>query len=1364
MSVLLWNCRGLGQDGTRNYIHKLRFQKKPGILFLSETLSEEGKFKRMKQSLKYDGFLEVPREGRGGGLALFWDKEWGVDLQSRSARHFDVVVRKEGEDPWRFTGVYGFSDATEKHLTWELMRNLHDAGLDMPWLIGGDFNCIMTEDEKFNGAPIPQSLMDGFCEAVQDCGLFDLGWNNSFFTWHRGSTLERLDRCLANQAWLDRFADAGVEVLMSPTSDHLPLLVRMESFGRNGGKRFRFEEMWLLDEECEKVVRDAWFSVSFDGSMQALMDRIAACSSALQTWARTNFGNVVQQMKACEKKFVELRKRPEDSNARKEEERLMKELNLALEKEYVMWRQRAKVDWFRYGDRNSKYFHARAKERKNHNFIRSLECEGRTVTDKTGMGKVVADFYSDLFNTSNPAGMDSVTDKLSTKVSMLDNQVLAQPFTAQEIRKALFGMTPSKAPGPDGMSPKFFQYFWPMLGNDVVQACQGVLNQKTGWPAAFNETIVVLIPKCSSPKGMGDLRPISLCNVVYKVISKALANRMQSILCKCISISQSAFVPNRLISDNILIASEILHFLRKKSKGSTGFLAAKLDLSKAYDRMEWLFIRQVMLKLGFLQDWIELVMGCMETVRYNFTLNGEQVCSLTPSRGLRQGDPISPYLFILGLEGLSAMLSSAEVDNEFHGIKVCREAPAVSHLFFADDSFIFCKATIAEATKLNSILEGFAKASGQCINLQKSAISFSRNTSQVTKSEVVGILGLTLVEKHGVYLGFPSEVSGSKKKVFGFVKDKLKKLTVGWHAATLSKGGKEVMLKAVASAIPSYTMSIARFPDYLCDALEVIMNRYWWGSTENKNNIHWATWKRMAIPKKWGGMGFRALKEFNSALLCKQAWRLLTQPSSLVARILKAKYYPRCDFLRATLKPSSAPSFTWKSILSAQGLLTAGVRRTIGNGRSARIWEDAWLPLESSVPSSSKPPACSLVHASDLMLVGRRAWNEQLVRLVFNPEEAEAVLSIPLGLYEREDGWAWKFTPTGRFTVSSAYQVASRHLIEKHTHLALDSDTWSLLWDLNVPAKIRVFLWRACREILPATNALRARNLNIVDGCKGCNAPSENAFHAICECPLIRDVWDTGPVKLPQGWESCASFAELFAMASKSLSGSGMSVFAYQCWLCWNNRNARVFEKELLSVAQIVQKAPFLEMEYRVAQEYKEPVKPPDPRPPPCRWKPPPVGYYKLNTDAACSKSLGRTGLGAVLRDSAGTVLWAMAHWLQGCKSPLVAEALAMREAVSVVAGMQLQNVVMETDSLEVVLALANESEPFLTEAQGIILDCLELGKAIPGRMVHHTRRGGNKVAHGLAKYSLSLDRGVSWFDDIPRHILDVARSDLVRV
>lgn len=207
-------------------------------------------------------------------------------------------------------------------------------------------------------------------------------------------------------------------------------------------------------------------------------------------------------------------------------------------------------------------------------------------SDRPGMSKVVSDFYVNLFATSSPMDLERVTDALCAKVTEQDNQRLCGIFSEHDIRKAIFDMAPSKSPGPGGMTPKFFQHFWGVIGRDVSRACLSLINDKAQWSVSFNNTNGVLIPKCNHPKGMDDLRPISLCNVVYKIISKALVNRMQTVLGKCISESQSAFVPNRLISDNILVASEVLHFLRKKKTGSMGFLAAKLDFSKAYDRME----------------------------------------------------------------------------------------------------------------------------------------------------------------------------------------------------------------------------------------------------------------------------------------------------------------------------------------------------------------------------------------------------------------------------------------------------------------------------------------------------------------------------------------------------------------------------------------------------------------------------------------------------------------------------------------------------------------------------------------------------------------------------------------------------------
>ena len=182
---------------------------------------------------------------------------------------------------------------------------------------------------------------------------------------------------------------------------------------------------------------------------------------------------------------------------------------------------------------------------------------------------------------------------------------------------------------------------------------------------------------------MSEFRPISLCNVIYKLISKTLANRLKTLLPFIISKNQSAFTSNRLITDNVLVAFELMHFLNHKTTGNEGFMAAKLDMSKAFDRVEWCFLKRVMEKLGFCSKWVNLIMQWITSVSYSVLINGAAYGSIKPSSGLRQGDPLSPSLFLLCAEGLSAIINEAVRNHSLSDISVCRSSPSVTHLFLA---------------------------------------------------------------------------------------------------------------------------------------------------------------------------------------------------------------------------------------------------------------------------------------------------------------------------------------------------------------------------------------------------------------------------------------------------------------------------------------------------------------------------------------------------------------------------------------------------------------------------------------------------------------------------------------------------------
>jgi hypothetical protein len=306
------------------------------------------------------------------------------------------------------------------------------------------------------------------------------------------------------------------------------------------------------------------------------------------------------------------------------------------------------------------------------------------------------------------------------------------------------------------------------------------------------------------------------------------------------------------------------------------------------------------------------MMLCVSSVNYSVLVNFEKAGPIFPGRGLRQGDPLSPYLYLLITEGLTSLIKKSVASGDLHGVQICRGAPVVSHLLFADDCFLFCRSTVAECNQLMSILKTYEAATGQEINLSKSEVFFSRNLSLSAQEDLSRIMGVKHVLGTGNYLGLPSMIGRKKKEVFAYIKDRIWKRINSWRGRALSKAGKEVMIKSVLQAIPSYIMSIYLLPEGTIKDIERMMNSFWWGGGTNNNGIKWLAWDRMTTPKSQGGLGFRDLQSSNLAMVAKQGWNIMTNPSSLVARLYKARYFPNCSFFEA--KIGHNPSYAWRGI------------------------------------------------------------------------------------------------------------------------------------------------------------------------------------------------------------------------------------------------------------------------------------------------------------------------------------------------------------------------------------------------------------------------------------------------------------------
>ena len=262
------------------------------------------------------------------------------------------------------------------------------------------------------------------------------------------------------------------------------------------------------------------------------------------------------------------------------------------------------------------------------------------------------------------------------------------------------------------MSAVFYQHSWPLIRNEVCLAVLDYLNNSI-FDTSINDTFITLIPKVKDPTRITEYMPINLCNVLYKLIAKVLDNRLKKVLPHIISPNQSAFIPGHLILDNVLVAFEALHTMDTCMIGRKGYMALKLDMRKAYNWVEWDFLEAIMTKLGFDGQWVEMVMTCVRTVSYSVLINRQPYGKIVPTQGIRQGDPISPYLFILLAEALSTLLLRAELEGRISRLPITKRGTKINHLFFVDDSLLFCRANAVEWAHVQEILVTYERASGQ---------------------------------------------------------------------------------------------------------------------------------------------------------------------------------------------------------------------------------------------------------------------------------------------------------------------------------------------------------------------------------------------------------------------------------------------------------------------------------------------------------------------------------------------------------------------------------------------------------------------------------------------------------------------------
>ncbi|KAM6574232.1 hypothetical protein CsatA_022559 [Cannabis sativa] len=590
------------------------------------------------------------------------------------------------------------------------------------------------------------------------------------------------------------------------------------------------------------------------------------------------------------------------------------------------------------------------------------------------------------------------------------------------------------------------------------------------------------------------------------------------------------------------------------------------------------------------------------------------------------------------------------------------------------------------------------------------------------------------------------------------------KLLSSWKEQLFSAGGKEVLLKAVVQAIPTYAMSCFRLPVTLCNQIESMMANFWWGSTSSGNAIHWKNWNSLCKAKIHGGLGFRNFIHFYQALLAKQAWRLLESPNSLLSRVLRHRYFLNGNFLTAGL--GAYPSLTWQSIVWGKELLAKGLRWRVGLRNQINCKSDPWLPGHTDFTPFSFIGNDSSLQVADL-IDQHRNWDLTVISANFGQADMDRILSIPLSIFPSDDVLIWNGTNSGNYMVRSGYYFASSLVELQDTGSTLTCEHWwTKFWKLKLPSKLRIFVWKVFHNVLPVATELHRKHIADTPFCPLCKMQQETINHALFLCTRAKEVWHLSLLNLNFKLAATSSPEEFLLYVSANTSTQEFEQFLTICWSIWYERNAEyhgklpklaaailVFATEYLLKYQIVHASSLTSGSTAVTNTHPANITPvaslADP------WIAPPVGKLKLNTDAACDRSNKLIGIGAVLRDSNGYIKAALSKSILGCFKPKEMEATALALTLQWLISLGLTVDFIETDSLLVVQGL-KASYDCNSAFHTMLKDVNYLVSFFPRAQVTHVRRSANTYAHVLAKFALTVDTDCSWLEEFPPPLLTV--------
>ncbi|KAI3473655.1 hypothetical protein Pfo_031429 [Paulownia fortunei] len=1266
MNCLIWNIRGVGNEGSHKHLHSIYQLNRIKLLVLLEPM------------VQLDGNFFCRRFGFSKSFANTSNKIWFFvdnDFEFQILRDHEQLLHIEISSkliasPILVTSVYAKCSTSDRKELWDELRKIADELDSKPWLVGGDFNVILDPHEKKGSSILNTTAMNDFGDMITNCGLIDAGFEGQCFTWTNKRVWERLDRILYSDAWLHTFQSTKVTHLLRTWSDHAPLLTTVSFSSVKPPSSFRFMRMWMRHHLFLDATKQSWIS---------------------PTGASDIFNKIKQAQKEVAKAETTFDDTPTEAT-QTELNRCTAVLTHALTLEEDFWRQKAACRWVDQGEINTKFFHSLVKKKRARGTIHSITHNGILLTAREDIAISAAEFFQYILSDDIDALLDDSLDYLERLPAIFCPESLCSALNMEEIRHAVFDMDPDSATGPV---------------EDVRDAVEDFFSG-TPKPRSFTATTLVLIPKTDSPDTWNDFRPISLCNVTNKIITKLLSLRLAKRLPDLIAPSQSGFVQGRLISDNILLAQELIHSI--DSRHPMGFLIQ----SSSED--------------GFPASWISYVRHCIENCWFTVLING-----------VPTGDPISPLLFVLAADFLSRGLDALFRSHE--DMYYRNQALRLTHLSYADNIIIFSNCEKACLIRLMEFLTLYSKVSGQRININKSSFVVSKKCPSPLIQRVHHITGFLHTALPITYLGAPLYKGNKKCALYQDLIGKMRKRLQGWEKTTLSHGGRLALIKSTLSTMPLYLIQVLHPPKMVIHTIEQIMARFFGGSTGAQKRMHWTSWNTICSPVEEGGLGIRKIEHVVKAFSLKLWWRFMTT-TSLWASYMLQKYC--CGLFPGKVKLSVHDSPIWKRLCG-----------TLGDGEVS-FWHDHWI---GEGPLTILRGEERHGHERVNFYWADRNWNVQRLLRVLPRHLVDLSCGVSISC-DRRDTAVWKLTTHGDFSIPSAWESMRQGRVKS----MLLKDLWGpyLTPTMSIPADLR--LQRKGLQLASkcqCCSSLKSIQHIFISGdcAREVWENFANTFH-------IRLPFTEHPAILIQSWKLSTPFSNtthirtiiplliIWFLWTKRNDSKHRNTGFYPSRVIWKVHNHLYLLFKCRKLTSTLWRGD-LGITARLGYHFiigktKKTIQ--------VHWAKPQSGWFKLNTDGASRGTEGTTGAGGIIRDHLGDHILAFQDFIRPASS-IFSELYTLNRGLQLALIRGITHLWIEIDAL-VVIHILRSSTLGHWRLQQLLVDIKNVLHHMT-TSITHIYREGNRVVDFLANVACDTTSSRTFTaHELLGHILGFIRLD----